>query len=70
MARAGEGTSEQPISVAETINAYEADLETRGGRKYSGNVAIAGDWPPVSPPPAHDTLREHEAHHPEPAFAD
>jgi ferredoxin len=42
----------------------------RGGRKYTGNVAIAGDWPPVSPPPAHDTLHEHEAHHPEPAFAD
>ncbi|MCK1525680.1 MULTISPECIES: site-specific integrase [unclassified Bradyrhizobium] len=35
LARAGEGNTEQPISVAETINAYEADLETRGGRKYN-----------------------------------
>ena len=43
----------------------------RGGRKFTGNVAIAGAWPPVSPPPAHDTLREHEVHHPmEPAFAE
>lgn len=35
LARADEGNTEQPISVAETINAYEADLETRGGRKYN-----------------------------------
>ncbi|MCK1321053.1 MULTISPECIES: tyrosine-type recombinase/integrase [unclassified Bradyrhizobium] len=35
LARAGEANTEQPISVAETINAYEADLETRGGRKYN-----------------------------------
>ncbi|MCK1709008.1 MULTISPECIES: site-specific integrase [unclassified Bradyrhizobium] len=35
LARAGEGNSEQPVSVAETINAYEADLEARGGRKYN-----------------------------------
>ncbi len=43
----------------------------RGGRKFTGNVGIAGDWPPVSPPPAHDSLHEQEVHHPlEPAFAD
>ena len=43
----------------------------RGGRKYTGNVAIAGDWPAASPPPAHDTLHENEVHHPlEPAFAE
>jgi ferredoxin len=42
----------------------------RGGRKFTGNVGIAGDWPPASPPPAHDTLHEDEVHHPlEPAFA-
>lgn len=42
----------------------------RGGRKYTGNLGIAGTWPPVTPPPAHDSLREHEAHHPtEPAYA-
>lgn len=35
LARACEGSSEQPISVAEAVNAYEADLETRGGRKYN-----------------------------------
>lgn len=35
LARAGEGSSEQPISVAEAVDAYEADLETRGGRKYN-----------------------------------
>jgi integrase len=35
LARAGEGNSEQPISVAEAIDAYESDLETRGGRKYN-----------------------------------
>ncbi len=42
----------------------------RGGRKYTGNLGIAGAWPEVSPPPAHDTLHEQEAHHPmESAFA-
>jgi integrase len=35
LARAGEGNSEQPISVAKAIDAYESDLETRGGRKYN-----------------------------------
>ncbi|UPJ29269.1 hypothetical protein [Bradyrhizobium sp. CW1] len=35
LARAGEGNSEQPISVAAAIDAYEADLEMRGGRKYN-----------------------------------
>ena len=42
----------------------------RGGRKFTGNVGIAGEWPPASPPPAHDALREDEVTHPvEPAFA-
>ena len=42
----------------------------RGGRKYTGNLGIAGAWPEVSPPPAHDVLHEQEAHHPmESAFA-
>ncbi|WP_461324443.1 site-specific integrase [Bradyrhizobium diazoefficiens] len=35
LARAGEGNSEQPISVAKAVDAYEADLETRGGRRYN-----------------------------------
>ncbi|MCA1512680.1 site-specific integrase [Bradyrhizobium sp. NBAIM01] len=35
LARAGDGSSEQPISISEAIAAYEADLETRGGRKYN-----------------------------------
>jgi site-specific recombinase XerD len=35
LARAGEGNSETPISVSEAVDAYEADLETRGGRKYN-----------------------------------
>lgn len=35
LARAGEGNSEQPISVGEAVDAYQADLETRGGRKYN-----------------------------------
>lgn len=35
LARAGEGSSEQPISVSEAVNAYETDLETRDGRKYN-----------------------------------
>jgi ferredoxin len=43
----------------------------RGGRRYTGNVAIAGLWPEQSPAPAHDRLHEHEVTHPlEPAFAD
>ena len=42
----------------------------RGGRKFTGDLGIAGTWPLVTPPPAHDKLREDEAHHPtEPAFA-
>lgn len=42
----------------------------RGGRKFTGNLGIAGAWPAKSPPPAHDTLREDEVDHPlEPAFA-
>ncbi|HUG55567.1 MAG TPA: hypothetical protein VMJ92_00695 [Candidatus Limnocylindrales bacterium] len=42
----------------------------RGGRKYTGNLGIAGAWPEVSPPPDHDELREDEVHHvTEPAFA-
>jgi len=43
----------------------------RGGRRYTGNVAIAGLWPEQSPAPSHDKLHEHEVTHPlEPAFAD
>ena len=42
----------------------------RGGRRYSGNLGIAGLWPAVSPAPAHDRLREDEVHHvTEPTFA-
>lgn len=42
----------------------------RGGRRFTGNVGIAGDWPLASPPPAHDELREGEVQHPlEPAYA-
>jgi ferredoxin len=42
----------------------------RGGRRYTGNVGIAGDWPAVSPPPTHDELHEDEVHHVlEPTFA-
>ncbi len=42
----------------------------RGGRKYTGNLGIAGVWPPVSPPPAHDELHEDEVQHVlEPTFA-
>ncbi len=42
----------------------------RGGRKYTGSLGIAGTWPEVTPPPAHDRLREADAHHPtEPAYA-
>jgi site-specific recombinase XerD len=35
LARAGEGSREQPISVSNAVDAYETDLETRGGRKYN-----------------------------------
>ncbi|KJC60476.1 hypothetical protein UP10_12745 [Bradyrhizobium sp. LTSPM299] len=38
LARAGEGNSEQPISVAEAIDAYEADLATRDGSKYNATL--------------------------------
>ena len=42
----------------------------RGGRRFTGNLAVAGAWPAVSPAPAHDTLHEDEAHHViEPAYA-
>ena len=42
----------------------------RGGRKFTGNLGIAGVWPPQSPPPAHDRLREDEVHHvPGPVYA-
>jgi hypothetical protein len=42
----------------------------RGGRRFTGNLGIAGSWPVQSPPPAHDTLHEDDATHPlEPAFA-
>ena len=43
----------------------------RGGRRFTGNVGVAGAWPPQSPAPAHDTLHEDEVHHVlEPAYAD
>jgi len=43
----------------------------RGGRRFTGNVGVAGAWPQASPPPAHDTLHETEVHHVmEPTFAD
>ncbi|MBU6422746.1 MAG: hypothetical protein KGJ98_03300 [Chloroflexota bacterium] len=43
----------------------------RGGRRYTGNLGIAGAWPPVSPPPAYDRLHESEIEQPlEPAYAD
>ncbi|HZV05862.1 MAG TPA: hypothetical protein VE999_12335 [Gemmataceae bacterium] len=35
LARAGEGSSEQPISISGAVDAYETDLETRGGSKYN-----------------------------------
>ncbi|SHG08350.1 tyrosine-type recombinase/integrase [Bradyrhizobium erythrophlei] len=35
LARADEGNSETPISVSDAVDAYETDLETRGGRKYN-----------------------------------
>jgi ferredoxin len=43
----------------------------RGGRRYTGDVAVAGLWPEQSAAPSHDRLHEHEVTHPlEPAFAD
>ena len=43
----------------------------RGGRRFTGNVGVAGAWPKASPPPAHDTTHEDEVHHVmEPTFAD
>jgi ferredoxin len=43
----------------------------RGGRRFTGNVGVAGLWPEQSPAPSHDRLHEHEVAHPlEPAFAD
>jgi ferredoxin len=42
----------------------------RGGRRFTGNVGVAGAWPAASPAPAHDTLHEDEVHHVlEPTFA-
>src|SRR5947199_3514292 len=42
----------------------------RGGRKFTGNLGVAGVWPEASPAPAHDDLHEDEVHHLlEPAFA-
>ena len=35
----------------------------RGGRKFTGNLGVAGAWPPASPPPAHDDLHEDEVRH-------
>lgn len=43
----------------------------RGERRFTGNIGIAGAWPPVSSPPSHDRLHEDEVHHVmEAAFAD
>ncbi|MBI2774170.1 MAG: hypothetical protein HYX56_06755 [Chloroflexi bacterium] len=48
----------------------EGTAVPRGGRKFTGNVGVAGDWPAASPPPSHDGLHEGEVHHPlEPAYA-
>ena len=48
----------------------EGSAVPRGGRRFTGNLAIAGTWPPQSPPPAHDDLHEDEVHHVvEPAYA-
>lgn len=35
LARAGETNTEQPIGVSDAVDAYETDLQTRGGRKYN-----------------------------------
>ena len=51
------------------LKRYEIEI-ARGGRRYTGNLGIAGAWPPVNPAPEHDTLHEDEAHHQlEPAYA-
>ncbi len=43
----------------------------RGGRRFTGNLGIAGAWPPVSPAPAHDSLHDQDVPQPlEPAYAD
>jgi len=48
----------------------EGTAVPRGGRRFTGNLAIAGAWPTQSPPPAHDELHEDEVHHAvEPAYA-
>jgi hypothetical protein len=48
----------------------EGTAVPRGGRRFTGNLAIAGAWPPQSPPPAHDELHDDEVHHVvEPAYA-
>lgn len=42
----------------------------RGGKRYTGNLGVAGAWPQQSPAPAHDTLHEGEVEHVlEPAYA-
>ena len=42
----------------------------RGGRRYTGNLGIAGVWPTATPPPAHDDLHEDEVEHVlEPTYA-
>src|SRR3989449_5580648 len=35
----------------------------RGGRKFTGNLGVAGAWPERSPAPSHDRLHEDEVHH-------
>lgn len=43
----------------------------RGGRRFTGNLGIAGVWPTVSPAPAHDSLHDQDVPQPlEPAYAD
>jgi ferredoxin len=42
----------------------------RGGKRYTGNLGVAGAWPEASPAPAHDELHEDEAGHVlEPTYA-
>jgi len=59
--------------VAAEFGKTMTDLYTaipRGGRKFTGNLGVAGVWPEASPAPAHDDLHEDEVHHLlEPAFA-
>jgi len=48
----------------------EGTAVPRGGRRFTGNLGVAGAWPQQSPAPAHDQLHEDEAHHVvEPAYA-